>query len=71
VLDWKRSNWQAHQTLVARLKATLRRAGYPVVLSRAFDRHTPSHQCGTARMGDDPAVCVVAICRVPYDCAVI
>jgi choline dehydrogenase-like flavoprotein len=55
VLDWKRSNWQAHLALVARLKAVLRRAGYPILLSRAFDRRTPSHQCGTARMGLDPA----------------
>ena len=59
VLDWKRSNWQAHRALVARLKAVLRRAGYPITLSRAFDRRTPSHQCGTARMGTDPATSVV------------
>ncbi|MGA1683355.1 MAG: FAD-dependent oxidoreductase [Gemmobacter sp.] len=59
VLDWKRSNWAAHEALVARLRAILRRAGYPVVLSRAFDRRTPSHQCGTARMGHDPRASVV------------
>ncbi len=54
VLDWKRSNWEAHEALVARLKGLLRKAGYPVVMSRPFDRRTPSHQCGTARMGLDP-----------------
>lgn len=59
VLDWKRSNWEAHLALVARLKALLRKAGYPVVLSQAFDRRTPSHQCGTARMGEDPRTSVV------------
>ena len=59
VLDWKRSNWEAHLALVARLKTLLRKAGYPVVLSRAFDRRTPSHQCGTARMGADPMTSVV------------
>jgi len=59
VLDWKRSNWAAHEALVARLRGALRRAGYPVVLSRAFDRRTPSHQCGTARMGHDPRTSVV------------
>ncbi|MCL6705948.1 GMC family oxidoreductase [Pseudomonas sp. R2.Fl] len=59
VLDWKRSNWEAHLALVARLKALLRKAGYPVVLSQAFDRRTPSHQCGTARMGADPQTSVV------------
>lgn len=58
VLDWKRSNWKAHLALVAKLKATLKRAGFPVVLSRAFDRRTPSHQCGTARIGEDPATSV-------------
>ena len=64
VLDWKRSNWEAHLALVERVKAVLRRAGYPIVLSRAFDRRTPSHQCGTARMGADPHASVVdAMCR--------
>ena len=64
VLDWKRSNWEAHLALVAKLKAKLRQAGYPVVLSRPFDRRTPSHQCGTARMGKDPKTSVVdTFCR--------
>jgi len=58
VLDWRRSNWAAHEALVAKLKSTLRRAGFPVVLSKAFDRRTPSHQCGTARLGDDPSTSV-------------
>lgn len=63
-LDWKRSNWKAHLLLVDRLKAILRRAGYPVVVSRAFDRRTPSHQCGTAKMGLNPDESVVDInCR--------
>ena len=58
-LDWKRSNWDAHEALVAKLKQQLRKAGYPIVLARPFDRRTPSHQCGTARMGHDPAQSVV------------
>ena len=58
-LDWKRSNWQAHEALVARLKKHLRQAGFPIVLSRPFDRRTPSHQCGTARMGTNPSLSVV------------
>jgi choline dehydrogenase-like flavoprotein len=58
VLDWRRSNWEAHLALVARLKTALRRAGFPVVLSKAFDRRTPSHQCGTARLGADPTASV-------------
>jgi choline dehydrogenase-like flavoprotein len=54
-LDWKRSNWTTHLALVAKLKERLRAAGYPIVLSKAFDRRTPSHQCGTVRIGLDPA----------------
>jgi choline dehydrogenase-like flavoprotein len=53
-LDWKRSNWSAHLALVARLRERLRAAGYPIVLSQAFERRTPSHQCGTVRIGADP-----------------
>jgi len=60
-LDWKRSNWAAHEALVTELKRRLRKAGFPVILSKAFDRRTPSHQCGTARMGRDPAASVVDI----------
>ncbi|WP_411033573.1 GMC oxidoreductase [Shinella sp. BYT-45] len=55
VLKWTRTNWQAHLDLVARLKAALKKAGFPIVLARAFDKRTPSHQCGTVRIGNDPA----------------
>ncbi|MBV8817162.1 MAG: GMC family oxidoreductase [Acidobacteriaceae bacterium] len=54
-LDWKRSNWTTHLALVATLKERLRAAGYPIVLWKAFDRRTPSHQCGTVRIGVDPS----------------
>ena len=64
VMDWRQKNWAAHLALVARLKRLLRKAGYPIVLSKAFDSRTPSHQCGTARMGRDPATSVVdTFCR--------
>ena len=53
-LDWKRSNWSAHKGLVKAFKERLRAAGYPIVLSKPFDRRTPSHQCGTVRIGSDP-----------------
>ena len=33
----------------------LRAAGFPIVLSKAFSKETPSHQCGTVRFGNDPA----------------
>jgi len=54
-LDWKRSNWSAHVNLVKTWRERLRAAGYPIVLSRPFDRRTPSHQCGTVRIGIDGA----------------
>ncbi len=64
VLDWKRSNWDAHLHLVKRFKKLLRKAGWPIVLSRAFDRTVPSHQCGTVRFGVDPATSALDIwCR--------
>ena len=37
------------------MRENFRAAGYPIVLSRPFDKRTPSHQCGTVRMGNDPA----------------
>ena len=58
-LDWRRSNWDAHLALVAKLKRHLKIAGYPVVLTKTFGRNTPSHQCGTNRMGHDPMASVV------------
>lgn len=59
VMHWQRSNMAAHQALIARTKAVMKRAGFPIVLVHTFGRKTTSHQCGTARMGDDPARSVV------------
>ncbi|MDK4741841.1 MULTISPECIES: GMC family oxidoreductase [unclassified Rhizobium] len=53
VLQWVRTNWQAHLDLVKKLKSVLRKAGFPIVLSRPFDKRTPSHQCGTVKIGND------------------
>jgi choline dehydrogenase-like flavoprotein len=58
-LIWRRSNMTAHKKLVAKTKATLRKAGFPIVLSRLFDGRVPSHQCGTLRLGSDPKTSVV------------
>ncbi|HLW92264.1 MAG TPA: GMC family oxidoreductase, partial [Roseiarcus sp.] len=55
VLDWRRSNMVAQNGLVARMREMLKAAGFPFVLVKPFDRRTPSHQCGTVRMGSDPA----------------
>ena len=64
VLKWERSNWEAHAALNAKLKAVLKKAGWPLVLTKTFEKRTPSHQCGTARMGMDPSTSVVdPFCR--------
>ncbi|MBZ9788728.1 GMC family oxidoreductase [Rhizobium sp. 3T7] len=55
VLQWQRTNWDAHLDLVWKLKAVLKSIGFPIVLSKPFDKRTPSHQCGTVRIGNDPA----------------
>ncbi len=67
VLDWRRTNEAAHADLVAKLKQAMRRAGWPVVLSRGFPKSKPSHQCGTARMGNDPATSVVGTDLMAHD----
>ncbi|RWY80556.1 GMC family oxidoreductase [Rhizobium leguminosarum] len=67
ILQWQRTNCDAHLALVAKLKAILKSIGFPIVLSRPFDKRTPSHQCGTIRIGNDPATAPLnAYCR-SYD----
>jgi choline dehydrogenase-like flavoprotein len=55
VLTWQRSNVEALERLTTTMRGVFRACGYPIVLARPFDKRTPSHQCGTVRMGDDPA----------------
>lgn len=59
VLQWQKTNVAAHNLLTDKLKSALRRAGWPIVLSKTFEKRTPSHQCGTLRMGGDRAASVV------------
>ena len=56
VLQWRRTNMQSLEGLAKVMSANLRACGYPIVLSRPFDKRTPSHQCGTVKMGNDPAM---------------
>lgn len=60
VMHWVRSNMRAHEALIRRTRAIMRRAGFPIVLTRTFGRRTTSHQCGTARLGSDPSSSVVS-----------
>lgn len=55
VMQWRRSNMQSLDGLAKVMRENFRACGYPIVLSRPFDKRTPSHQCGTVKMGDDPA----------------
>ncbi len=59
VVDWQRSNMQAHHMLIQRTRQVMKRAGFPLVLVRTFGNKTTSHQCGTARLGADPRRSVV------------
>lgn len=59
VLDWRKTNTKAHDLLVQRLKQAMKKAGWPITLSRGFPKSKPSHQCGTNRMGADPSTSVV------------
>ncbi|HEX6707195.1 MAG TPA: GMC family oxidoreductase [Albitalea sp.] len=54
-LRWHRTNMKAHRKFVDKATTILKKAGFPVVLTRPFDMATPSHQCGTVRFGSDPA----------------
>lgn len=59
VLHRYATNMAAHEDLITRMKAVVREAGFPAVLTRNLGVEATSHQCGTARMGDDPATSVV------------
>jgi choline dehydrogenase-like flavoprotein len=54
-LRWQRSNMEALERLTKTMRGVFRACGYPIVLAKPFDKRTPSHQCGTVRMGSDPA----------------
>jgi choline dehydrogenase-like flavoprotein len=58
-LHWQPTGLEAHGELVRRTRRALRRAGYPIVFTQSLGIVATSHQCGTARMGEDPARSVV------------
>ena len=53
------TNLAAHKDLIKRMKSVVRKAGFPIILTRNLGVEATSHQCGTARMGHDPATSVV------------
>lgn len=63
-VDYRPGGNDAHDRFVRRVRRVLRRAGFPVVLRHSFGIQAPSHQCGTVRMGDDPATSALdGFCR--------
>jgi choline dehydrogenase-like flavoprotein len=58
-LTWNPTGREAHGELVAKARRAVRRAGFPFVFTQSLGVVATSHQCGTARMGEDPATSVV------------
>ena len=54
-LDWRPTNLKAHSMLVEKMRRIFKAARYPIVLTKPFSGRAPSHQCGTVRMGANPA----------------
>ncbi|WP_406230490.1 FAD-dependent oxidoreductase [Nocardia sp. NBC_01009] len=59
VVDRRETNLSSHRELIKRTKKVVRKAGFPIVLTQSLGVEATSHQCGTARMGDDPLTSVV------------
>ena len=63
-VHWTPTNRQAHHRLIEAAKTMMKRAGYPIVLTQTMGIETNSHQCGTARFGNDPRTSVLdPFCR--------
>jgi choline dehydrogenase-like flavoprotein len=54
-LAYTPNNRKAHYQLVRRISRMMRRAGYPLILTKTVGTVSTSHQCGTVRFGNDPA----------------
>ncbi len=66
-VHWKPNNRAAHEKLIQAAREMLRSAGYPLVLVQRMGIDTNSHQCGTARFGEDPAKAVLDPTCKAYD----
>jgi choline dehydrogenase-like flavoprotein len=58
-LRWNPTGLRSHAELVGRFRRVLRRAGFPFVFTQSPGVVATSHQCGTARMGEEAASSVV------------
>jgi choline dehydrogenase-like flavoprotein len=59
MINWTPNNLGPHAELVKRVTRTVRKAGYPIVLTERMGIATNSHMCGTALAGTDPAASVL------------
>lgn len=53
-IRWHPADFNAHDRFVKYAKKYIKALGFPVVLRHSFGIKSPSHQCGTVRMGRDP-----------------
>lgn len=58
-VDWTSNNLSSHAELLKRVSRTMKRAGYPLILTERMGIETNSHMCGTAVMGEDPGGSVI------------
>jgi choline dehydrogenase-like flavoprotein len=58
-LRWRPTSLKPHAELVEKGRKALRGAGFPFVFTQSLGIVATSHQCGTARMGEDTAASVV------------
>ncbi|MYI40832.1 MAG: GMC family oxidoreductase, partial [Chloroflexi bacterium] len=58
-VHWQPNNRMAHRELARRAARMMRATGYPLVFTQTLGIETNSHQCGTARFGDEPATSVL------------
>jgi choline dehydrogenase-like flavoprotein len=64
VVHWRPTNLRPHLRLTTAATHMLRRAGYSLIFTQRMGIETNSHQCGTARFGEDPADSVLdPFCR--------
>lgn len=66
-VHWRPNNLVAHQRLIEAGRQMLRNAGYQFTFIKRMGIATNSHQCGTARMGTDPATAVLDPYLRTYD----
>ena len=53
-LSTRSNNMKSHERLVGRMSKALKRAGFPIVMTKPLTAHATAHQCGTVRFGSDP-----------------